>query len=129
MDEAFEVLLTTDDATEFFLVLTGILQSSRLFSHRPDVTVELNGVGDKRHGYGMKMAITQNLVRWNGQHRTQSRQTTDIFTLYQDHTLVWDRKGQPSIVGLKSIQQAFEGFHQSLTQDALPASTDSVSGS
>ena len=125
MDELFKILLETDDATEFFLVLCGIMQSSWLVSRRSDVTVDLNGAHDKQHGYGMKMSITHNLVRLNGNHRTYSRQTTHTFTLYQDHMVVWDMKGQPTIVGLKNIQQAFDRFRQSLSQEALPTTTDS----
>jgi len=48
---------------------------------------------------------------------------TNIFTLYEDGTLIWKIRNQAPIVGLKAIQAELRRLQEALEPDALPEST------
>ena len=106
----FIQLLSTESAIEFFFTLAGSLHG------------DLTRTYHEQHGYGMTFEMHQNLLfTFNNRDTGWQWTTTHSFSLYMDGTLTWTMFGQPTITGLKPIQQALERFQDQFNQATLPA--------
>src|SRR5579871_1386944 len=100
MQARFEQLLRTESEMAFFFILAGSLDADILSIH------------DEAHGFGIRLSMQQNLT-WQEPDRTVTqRQTTHVFSLYEDGTLTWAVLGQPVITGLRPIQETFKTFKE-----------------
>src|SRR5262249_16153485 len=109
MTDRIEQLLKTDSAMEFFLILAGSLPG------------EIARAYDQEHGFGMKLSVQQNLTWLDGDTHMIGLKTTRSFVLYQDAILTWTMLGQPTITGLKAIQETLAKHLEALQHFFLPA--------
>jgi len=112
MRARFKTLLMTKSEVEFFFTLAGSMYG------------DLTRTYDETHGFGMNLAIRQNLPYMvNGDGPVWTRKTSHSFSLFMDGTLTWTMLDQPTITGLKPIQEALECFRDQFNQATLPAYT------